>query len=143
MKSILKCLNNWSTTVFLQGAKNVLNCRKSWVEAMDVENMITSLQLLHLASSLIFWWKKPDVHFCAHSDLNLSSQTVKDEGVLCTSTPNFSLSYWWEILKCCLGAYRWSGRVRVGNPMEGYQNYKGSVIAESERSISESVGDEN
>lgn len=83
--------------------RNGPNCRKSWAEATDVENMITSLQLLYPSSALTRWLKKADVHFCPHSDLNLSSKTVNDGSTLCTSTSQFSLSYWWEILKHCLG----------------------------------------
>lgn len=69
--------------------RNGPNCRKSWAEATDVENMITSLQLLYPSSALTRWLKKADVHFCPHSDLNLSSKTVNDGSALCTSTSQF------------------------------------------------------
>lgn len=138
MKSIIKCPNNlgtfrwckgiiWLEVCISQLKQNVPNCRESWAEAIDVENMITSLQLLHPSSALIRcdWRKKLMSSFT----LTLTSIWVPELWMLIVHCalllPGFSCSYWEEILKCCVGAGRWTGKVRVNNPREGYRNYKG------------------
>ena len=77
---------------------------------------------IHLFSDLLWLKKEIDVHFLP------SFWPPRLSIMHCAFLlPNLSVSYWGKILKSFLGAYRCRGKGRVGNPVEGYQNYKEGV----------------
>lgn len=137
MKSIIKRPNNLGTSRWCTGIvwlqvcisqlkQNVPNSRESWAEATDAESLIASLQLLHPSSALICCDCRKKL--MSSFTLTLASIWVPKLSTLighcALLLPDFSCSYWEEILKCCVGAERWTGKGRVNNPREGYQNYK-------------------
>lgn len=137
MKSFIKRPNNLGTSRWCKGIvwlqvcisqlkQNVPNSRESWAEATDAESLIASLQLLHPSSALICCDCRKKL--MSSFTLTLASIWVPKLSTLighcALLLPDFSCSYWEEILKCCVGAERWTGKGRVNNPREGYQNYK-------------------
>lgn len=137
MKSFIKRPNNLGTSRWCKGIvwlqvcisqlkQNVPNSRESWAEATDAESLIASLQLLHPSSALICCDCRKKL--MSSFTLTLASIWVPKLSTLIVHCalllPDFSCSYWEEILKCCVGAERWTGKGRVNNPREGYQNYK-------------------
>lgn len=97
------------SSLHISAKQNVPNGSGAGAEAIDVENLIT-FQLLHPSSALICcnWRKRLMSSF---TSLWPQSEFQNCQRWSCTvQFTDFSCSYWEEILKCCVGAERWTGK---------------------------------